>query len=546
MKKSKIWIFILILLVLGTGVFIFLKYKAGSKKISFTTVEADEGRVVSTVVTTGKLQAVTTVEVGTQVSGKIQKLYVDFNSKVKSGDILAQIDPDLMQAQRNEASASLDSSSASLANSSAQLESTIMKIKTAQADVQTAQAKLEISRASYKNAQKSETSAEANLGKAQAQLENVKLEYDRAEGLFKQDFVSQSERDLAYTQYKVALADLEVAKSTLEQSKFSVQSAKLQLDSASYDLESAKIAEESQRALAKAGEAQVRQSQAQVRQTQGKLEQADVNLGYTVIYSPIDGIVTDRSVDVGQTVASSFQTPRLFEIAQDLKNMEVIVDVDEADIGRVKEGMRASFTVDAYPDLRFRGKIKQVRAVATETSGVITYQVVVSANNDDLKLMPGMTANITIVSEVVDNCLRIPNAALRFKPENVTNFPYPSNYGQSSSSSKNGVGGSSNTKNSDSERRARLASSENDLLDSGSKKTLKSEPKLSSVWVLQADGNVREEKIEQGLSNNNFTEMKSGKIKSGDQLITAVESKKKQSTSAGISAGPPRGGGMRI
>ncbi len=549
MKKNskRIFIIIFILLLIGSGIFVYLKQSAANKKIVFSTLPAEQGRIVSTVVTTGKLQAVTTVEVGTQVSGRVQKLYVDFNSKVKKGDILAEIDPALFQAQYEESKASLDSSSASQVNYQAQYDNALMKVKSAQASTKTAEAQLEINRASYQTAKDSEVSAKANLAKALAQLENNRVEFDRSEQLFKKDFVSRSERDAAETKYKVSLADVDVARAGVQQASSSVKAAKLQLDSAAYNLDSVRIQEDSQRALARSAQAQVLQSQAQVRQSQERLEQAKVNLGYTVIYSPIDGIVTDRAVDVGQTVASSFQTPRLFQIAQNLKNMEVLADVDEADIGKVKDGLRVSFTVDAYPETKFRGKVKQVRSVATETQGVITYQVVISANNEDLKLMPGMTANITIISEVVDDCLKIPNAALRFKPENIDNFPYPQGSGikksEKTDKSDRKSGNGSERRKSGSGRGDKAGLAEKELLDDGRPRNAK--PKESSVWVLKADGSVREEKVELGITGSSFTQMLNGSLKDGELLITGTESRKKGGSSASRQ-GAPGGQPMRM
>jgi HlyD family secretion protein len=174
--------------------------------------------------------------------------------------------------------------------------------------------------------------------------------------------------------------------------------------------------------------AQVAQGAAQVQSAAGKLDEAMINLSYTNIYSPIDGVVVSRNVDVGQTVAASFSSPKLFTLARDLRDMEVYANVDEADIGKLNQGMKATFTVDAFQSQKFNGTVRQIRKASLTDQGVLKYQVIISAPNPDLKLMPGMTANVIITSATRDDCLRLPNGAIRFRPEAVVNFPYPADY----------------------------------------------------------------------------------------------------------------------
>jgi len=361
----------------------------------------------------------------------------------------------------------------------------------------------------------------------------------------KKDFISHTEMDAADTKYKVSLADLDVARSALQQASSSVRSSQLQLDSARYSLESSKVQEDSQRALARSAQAQIQQSRAQVNQASERLKQAQVNLGYTNIFSPIDGVVVSRAVDVGQTVAAAFQAPKLFQIAKDLKDMEVLASVDEADIGKVKEGMESTFTVDAYQDEKFNGRVKQVRKASTMDQGVVKYQVVISARNPALKLMPGMTANVIITSETRDDCLNVPNGAIRFRADSVANFPYPPEAGKKEKGKeKPGKKGTGN------ERKGR----------ENREKSADDAERYSTVWVFESQDRVRDkvrsEKILPGITDGRYTEMKRGSLKEGDLVITGVEAgkgKKPSTVTSGAPGRPPGGGpggpggrGMRI
>jgi HlyD family secretion protein len=264
------------------------------------------------------VNAVTSVNVGTQVSGRITKLFVDYNTSVKKGEIIALIDPALFQAQ-------VDQARANLAN------------------------------------------ARANVDRALATEVDAKRTWDRYKNLFDRNLVAKSQMDTAETSYLTAAASTVAAKT-------------------------------------------------QVDQTAAALSLAETNLFYTKIVSPVDGVVISRSVDVGQTVAASFQTPTLFVIAADLTKMQIDTSVDEADVSNVKVGQDVEFTVDAYPDETFKGKVFQVRNAAVMVQNVVTYDVVVQVDNRDLKLMPGMTAEVSIITSVVRDVIRIPNAALRFRP----------------------------------------------------------------------------------------------------------------------------------
>jgi HlyD family secretion protein len=343
--------------------------------------------------------------VGTQVSGTIQKLYVDYNSRVKKGQVIAIIDPSLFNAQ------------------------------------------LEQSRGSHLNAQ-------ANLKKAKADEIDAKRTMERNRQLLKEGVVAQSDFDAAETKFAEA-------------------------------------------------QATVAATEAGIRQTRGSLAQAETNLHYSIIRSPVDGTVISRNVDVGQTVAASFQTPTLFTIAQDLTKMQIETSIDEADIGKIKTGQSVRFTVDAYPDSSFKGNVVQIRSAPVITQNVVTYVVVVGVDNGDLRLKPGMTANVTVEVGRKDNVLKIPSAALRFIPRSPEK-------GAKEAAKPAGAPG---------------------------RKEKRSGPK---VYLLTETQQPKAVPIKTGLSGDNFVELESGELKENDQVIVeqVVTDKKKSSMGGGPPMGP--------
>src|SRR6266496_1006784 len=300
--KKIVWV-IVVVAIIG-GVVLLL----GSRKTSepkYRTAKVDRGDLTQTVTATGAVSAVTTVAVGSQVSGIIQRLRADFNSQVKKGDLLAELDPTPFQEKVN--------------------------------------------------------AAQAGLEKANVDLRNTRIALERQKALKKEGLAPQADFDAAQANYDSARAS--------------------------------------------------------VQQASAALKQTETDLKYTKIVAPIDGVVVARQYDVGQTVAASFQAPTLFTIAQDLTKMQVAADVSESDIGTLKVGQPVRFTVDAYPDRNFRGKVSQIRLNATVNQNVVTYPVIVEVSNPHLSLRPTMTANVTIDVATVRDVLRVPNAALRFKPE---------------------------------------------------------------------------------------------------------------------------------
>ncbi|WP_306533647.1 efflux RND transporter periplasmic adaptor subunit [Geobacter sp.] len=399
MKKVSIIAAVLVLAVAG-GFYVFATREP---ERTYKTAPAERGDIVATVSATGNLSAVTTVQVGTQVSGTIQRLFVDFNSPVKKGEVIAQIDPALFSAEMEQ----------TRGNSLA---------------------------------------AQANLAKARATAVDAKRTMARNRQLVKDGVVSQGDFDTAETRYEESVAAVKAAEAT-------------------------------------------------VVQTRGALARAETNLKNATIRSPVDGVVISRSVDVGQTVAASFQTPTLFTIAQDLTRMQIETSVDEADISRVRVGQPVSFTVDAYPDTPFKARVAQVRNAPVVTQNVVTYVVVITVANPDLKLKPGMTANVAIEVGRKDNVLKVPKAALRYKPR-------------------------SDKEESDEPRATGRPAGMKGKQEGG-----------QQVFVLSAEKKPVPVKIATGLGNDSHVEVASGGLKEGDKVIVQESNpKEKQKKSGG---GPP-------
>ena len=363
MKNKKTYIILASVAVLAlVAYFLF----GGEKQagVTYGTAEVNVGDITNSVTATGTIEPVTSVTVGTQVSGKVAHLYVDYNSVVKKGQVIAELDKTNLMSEL--------------------------------------------------------ASAKANLSSAQSNLSYQQSHFNRYQILFNKGLISAND---------------------YEQTRLSYE-----------------------------------QAQQQVRTARESVNKAATNLGYATITSPIDGIVLSKSVEEGQTVAASFNTPELFTIAQDLTNMQVIADIDEADIGEVKEGQRVTFTVDAYPDDVFSGVVKQVRQEATTESNVVTYQVVISAPNANLKLKPGLTANVTIFTKEVKNVLSVPSKALKFTPNEK-------------------------------------------MLTDG--QSIQDVPAPNKVWTLE-DGVFKAHKVEVGLTNGITTEITSG-LKAGQKVVTEFQ-----------------------
>ncbi len=349
--------------------------KATEARYRFVRIEKKD--MINSVSATGALSAVVTVEVGSEVSGQIKDLLVNFNSQVKKNQIIARIDPESYETLVRQAKAELTLSKA--------------KVITQKAEIQRYQAELE-------NAKANLSAARAQVKKAGATLKNAEHNLERQKVLVQQDFVSKNEFDKAQTSFEEAMAQYEQAKAQEVAAKSKVSSGKAGL------------------AIAKA---KIREAEANVQLKVASLDKRKVDLENTIIRSPVNGVVIDRSVDVGQTVAASLQAPVLFTIAQDLSKMQVSTSVDEADIGRIREGQATRFGVDAFGTRKFFGKVTQIRKMGKTVQNVVTYEVIISADNPDLSLMPGMTADVEIELLKKPQVLTIANTALRFVPLNT-------------------------------------------------------------------------------------------------------------------------------
>jgi HlyD family secretion protein len=357
---------------LAVGVELWRMHAANA--IGYDTVPVERGTIQASVTASGTLNAVVDVQVGSQVSGNIKALYADFNTRVTKGQVVAEIDPQVFQTQVDQAAAAL-----------ASVRSGTL---TAGAQVQKANADLAGTRASEKT-------AESVLAKDQANALNATNQYQRQDALLTRGIIPQTDHDVAKAAADAAAAQVAADQSQIEASKQTIQSAQAQVGVA---------------------EAQLSAARDQERQSQASLAQARINLERTRITAPVDGIVIARRMDVGQTVAASFAAPTIFEIAQDLTKMQLDTNVDESDIGTISAGQEATFTVDAYPGTTFRGRVQDVRKAPISAQNVVTYDVVISASNADLKLLPGMTANARIMTAKLDNALKVPNAVLRSHP----------------------------------------------------------------------------------------------------------------------------------
>ena len=412
MTRKRIFLIVFTLLLAAGGGFGYWRMGNSGKESAYATVPASRGNITQVVSSTGTLQAVVTVLVGSQVSGTIARLNADFNTKVKKDQVVAELDQAKFGARVDETRANL-------------------------------------------------RAAEAGLAKSKVAVEDAARTLKRNKELMQRELLSQSELDAAQTAYDAAVSQLNV-------------------------------------------------NQAQVGQAQAALNQSTIDLGYTVIRSPVDGIVISRSVDVGQTVAASLQAPTLFTIANDLTKMEVHTSVDEADVGNVSEGQEVTFTVDAFAARRFRGKVFQVRNAPIIVQNVVTYDAVVRIDNKELLLKPGMTANVQFLVNQKEDVLTIPNMAIRFKPPEQKNeaqellrqeqsraAPRP---GARRTSRSGGGGGEA--------RRIREV----------------------RIYVLK-DGKAQPVDVQLGISDGSRTEVVAGDLKENDPVIIAIASGAQSQTS---------------
>src|SRR5919197_611063 len=365
---------VLVLVLGGAAGGGYLYYEGQQQPPRYLTASVERGAIATTVNATGVVNAVTTVQVGSQVSGTIQKLFVDFNSPVTEGAVIAQIDPALLATK--------------VAQGRANVASAMAAVQVAQATTINAKAAVETAQANAENAR-------ANIEKSKVALADARRILERNKEMARKSLIAQNDLDTAQAAYDGAVAQLKASEAQLEAATGQLKSASAQ-----------------QRLAA----AQELAAAAQVDQAKAALQAAELDLERTTIRAPVNGIVVSRSVDVGQTVAASLQAPTLFLIAQDLTQMQVDTNVSEADIGRLQPGQLATFTIDTYPNTTFTGQVVQVRNAAITVQNVVTYDAVVEVPNQDLKLKPGITPTLPFLIAELSNVLKVPNAALRFQP----------------------------------------------------------------------------------------------------------------------------------
>ncbi len=429
---------VIIVLILAVGLFLHQLSGQNGSNQKFRLAKVERGEINLVVTATGTINPVINVLVGSQVSGTIKALYADFNSQVKEGQVIAQIDPAIFEAQVEQGRANVLNAQANLLNAQANLEN-----------------------------------AKANLIKADVAVLDAKRTLDRNQSLLEKKVMAQATVDTAQANYDTAVAQRDVAKAQLESAKSQIESFK-----------------------------------AQVEQTKAALRVAETNLRYTTIRSPVNGTVISRNVDVGQTVAASLQAPTLFTIAKNLAEMQVDSNVSEADVGRIAVGQDATFTVDAYPERIFRGKVSEIRNAPIIVQNVVTYDVVILVSNKDLKLKPGMTANVSVMIAHREGVLKIPNAALRFRPESAKRES-----GKSGPPKKAG-------------ERVRPAEA-----DQG---------RTGRVWVLSPERKPTPVSIPLGITDGTFSEVIGGNLQEGGEVIVEQTSNKKAPSQTGTVPFMPR------
>jgi HlyD family secretion protein len=458
----KRWKFVLVLgllALLGTAGWGSRGYFWGPPNgAKYRTAAVERGDISAYVSATGTLNPVIMVQVGTQVSGTIEKLFADYNSSVHDGQLIAQLDQASFRAKVAQADAGLEN---------------------AQADLKNAQANVLNVKASIENARAEVSNQRANVDRVQVGIADARRDLERHRTLFERQLISRSELDMAQSAYDTAAAQRDAARAQLEAAEAKLRSTQAQQRSA---------------------DAQVDKAKAQVSQAQAALEQAKVDLDRTIIRSPINGTVISRSVDIGQTVAASLQAPTLFTIAQDLTKMQVDTNVSEADIGNVAVGQTASFTVDAFPNQAFQGTVREIRQAPIIVQNVVNYNTVIAVDNPELKLRPGMTATVSILVAWRDQVVKIPKAALRFQPK-------------LSEEERNEI---------DKYVRERRDGSPRDGAGSVSDAQHRRWQGMPKVWILTPEGFLRPITVRLGISDDQFTELIGEGLQPGQELVTGL------------------------
>jgi HlyD family secretion protein len=504
-KKTKVMLGLAAVALIAVAGFAFWSTRTAAAE--YMTARVDRGNLRNTVTATGTLQALTTIQVGSQASGTIAALNVDFNSTVKKGQVIAQLDPAVSQAQVQQARANLENARASLQ----QARAAVVQSRAGTSD---AQAKVLAAQSTTQNQQAGVSGSQANLAVLAAERDDALSSLKQQEALVTAGVIAQRDYQIAQTAYKTAEARYNQAAAQLNQSIVNEQSAR----NAGQAQATAQL--QQSQAQVQQSQAQVQQAQAQVQQAEAALQLAEVNLAHTTITSPIDGIVVSRDVNVGQTVAASLSAPTLFTIANDLTKMQVIANIDQADIGLVEQAKSASFSVDAFPGKDFKGTIGEMRLNPVNVQNVVTYNVVIDVDNPEQKLKPGMTANLTITIDERNNVLKVPNAALRFTPQGVAGQRRSGQVGSGSlgnSTQANGQASPQTNANSGDATTGTQRDGQRERITPATAPVLSGQTRL--VWVLGKDGKPQPRRITVGLSDGVATEVVSGNLVEGEIVV---------------------------
>jgi HlyD family secretion protein len=499
MKKLK-WLLGLTLLLAALALGGFTYYTR-SKKVDYLTAKVQRGDLESAISATGSLAAVISVAVGSQVSGNVAHLYADFNSVVKKNQLVAEIDPAPFQTKVDQAKANLDSAKAQV---------TSAEVGVKKADLDIANAELNI------------TNQKAALVRADSQVKDAQRKLAMNAKMFTEGVATQDARDSAQAVYDQAVASQDSAVAQVKSAQASLETFK----AARQVAETAKIT-----------------AAAQVATADANLQNAQLDLDHTRISSPVDGVVIARSVDVGQTVQASYSAPTLFTIAQDLTKMHVETNIDESDISRVLVDQEATFTVDAYPGQVFRGTVMQVRRSPVNVQNVITYTVEIAVDNPDGKLFPGMTANVRLVTDHLSAAIKVPSAALRFRPPDDLMPADAKNTDKKKGDAKLDPGKSdpNQAKGGDgkfdpSQFKGRGGGGGGGFRKDGgggggqgrgggggNQPGVVRPNQFQTVYTLDEKGQLKAERIRTGISDGNFVAMSGGNLKEGDVLVTGIE-----------------------
>ncbi len=451
--KWLLWLGLVILAAAGAEIW----WSHSQAQIKFETVALERGSIEANITATGTLNPVVNVQVGSQVSGNIKALYADFNTQVKEGQLVALIDPEIFQSQVDQSTQATASAGVAVVTAAAQVEK-------AKADLAGAVA--------------GKSNLQSVLAKDQANALNAQFQWKRADELFKDGVISQQDHDTAKASYDAAEAQVAADQAQIDAAQHNIQSSQAQVNVA----------------ITQANGVQDQQKQAQA-----ALAQSRINLQHTKIVAPVSGTVIARHFDVGQTVAASFQAPDIFDIAQDLTQMQVDTNVDESDVGSIRAGQPANFTVDAYPGTTFHGNVTDVRRAPIVAQNVVTYDVVIQVSNPDLKLFPGMTASVSILTAKQDGVLKAPSAAFRFHPPaavlKTNGLPSP-------------------------------------------------KPGVPQIYVLSGN-QLKAVPVKLGISDGQFTAVLSNDLKPGDTVVVRATSSAAAQPAAPSAPGAPGGGSRR-